>query len=277
MAPRAERASAKSAAARRASGGTGTGASAGVGAGAGAGAAAPSAAAAAAAAAAERAVEAERLRQLVRHLAQRSSFSVAQIRALHQLWTRDVEPYKQAASLEQRFPVAALDHAGERRRAELGAEYARTARDFCAQVLPTDREHPFALFEGDAAAVARRLDRECDALSFDDYIAVLEQLAKGGRAKVEDRLLFLFQSVDRDADGAISLAELMELLGGHCAGRQGQQEALYTWVKKNFQAADTDKSGSLDFFECLTILRKHPSILHDVTLNVDVLIKSLGT
>ena len=268
MAPRL---AAKSAAARRASGGRGTGASAGVG----AGAAAPSAAAAAAAA--ERAVEAERLRQLVRHLAQRSGLSTAQIRALHQFWTRDVEPYKQAASLEERFPVAALDHAGERRRAELGAEYARTARDFCAQVLPTDREHPFALFEGDAAAVARRLDHECDALSFDDYIAVLEQLAKGGRAKVEDRLLFLFQSVDRDADGAISLAELMELLGGHCAGRQGQQEALYTWVKKNFQAADTDKSGSLDFFECLTILRKHPSILHDVTLNVDVLIKSLGT
>ena len=29
--------------------------------------------------------------------------------------------------------------------------------------------------------------------------------------------------------------------------------------------------------EDLAILRKHPSILHDVTLNVDVLINSLGT
>lgn len=48
----------------------------------------------------------------------------------------------------------------------------------------------------------------------------------------------------------------------------------YTWIKKHFREADTDGNGVLSFGECLEILRKHPSILSKVSLDLDAFAQS---
>jgi len=118
----------------------------------------------------------------------------------------------------------------------------------------------------DILSSSSKLNKDANLLEFEDFVSGFVYLSR--RGKPEDRLLFLFQTVDRDADGQINHHELMELLTTHCVETERQQ-ALYTWVKKHFQQADVDKNGVLSFGECLTILRKHPTILNRIGFDMN--------
>ena len=73
-----------------------------------------------------------------------------------------------------------------------------------------------------------KLNKDADSMQFEDYVSAIQYLHKHGRA--EDRLLFLFQVVDTDADGAISYVELMELLTRHSKSEEKDNQSLYVRI-----------------------------------------------
>lgn len=217
-----------------------------------------------------RAIEKERVKQYLRQVSGKFGLTYAQARALYNHWNKDIEPVKTKAALERQCQAPKPEEHNpkvEERREQLLSEFDHVSTRFAENYFPQGHSFPY---DGKASV----LDQDADQLTFEDYLGALEYLAKKGR--VQDRLLFLFQLVDRDADGAITLREFMEILSPHSTLRDFNNDtALYGWIKKNFKLADVDRSGTLDFYECIGILEKHPTVYHQIGFNIDAVIDSI--
>ncbi|XP_064373790.1 NADPH oxidase 5 [Dromaius novaehollandiae] len=135
-------------------------------------------------------------------------------------------------------------------RGEIGLEQFKAALEVKEAFFA---ERLFALIDADGSGT----------LSLEELLKALGTLARGSET---DKLRFLFQLYDVDGSGSVDVDELCAVLPGRerpvAAG-----ERLDALTLAPFEAADTDRSGSVTFQELREQLRRFPELVENLSIS----------
>ena len=148
---------------------------------------------------------------------------------------------------------------------DLGYEYDR---NFAIEFLEGE--------ESDAEEKAKQLEElhRAHELTFSEYMLGVLYLVRHGSGI--ERLRYLYQFYDLDADGNVTFKEMHAMLSDHSSSASdGRSEATYTWLKKHFRQADKSGDGLLSFHESVAVLRKHENMMKTIEIDLDRLLAML--
>lgn len=115
------------------------------------------------------------------------------------------------------------------------------------------------------------------SINFREFLMGLTVFSPKG--KFEDKLRFSFNIYDVDRDGSIDKAELYELLKASLIEHSLQlpEAAMRSLVDTTFAEADLNGDGKISFDEYEAMVRKHPIIIANMTINSNALVQNSAT
>jgi len=109
-----------------------------------------------------------------------------------------------------------------------------------------------------------------DVINFKEFVCGLSVFCSKGT--VDEKLALSFKLYDRDEDGFIDKSELMSMLRAIMFDNmlfQLSDDHIRALVDSTFTEADVNGDGLISFEEYKVLVNKHPTILKNLTLNLE--------